>query len=160
MDKYDEILFEMGGCKVTYATPEHAEYIAKNMRAIDVLEAKCAGHTAREAVMLGFQYDDITLTGFDKNNNPACIMGSGINHIPYIWLLGTDEINKNSYVFLKLSRKIAKFLIKPFGQVTNFVHKDNLASRRWLTFCKAEFLQEIEYDNQPFYEFKIDYNNV
>jgi len=157
MHKYDEVLFEKGGCKVTLATMEHAEYVAKNMRAIDVLEAKCVGHTPLEAVTTGLKSDDITLTGFDKEGNPACIMGAGVCEIPYIWLLGTDSIEKHSYVFLKMSRDIIKFLAKPYGVVSNFVHKDNLISRRWLTFCNAEFVDEISMDNQPFYQFKIKY---
>ncbi len=157
MDKYDEVLFEHGGCKVTLATMEHAEYVAKNMRAIDVLEAKCIGHTPLEAVSCGLEIDDITLTGFDKEGNPACIMGAGKHDIAYIWLLGTDAIEKNSYVFLKMSRDIIKFLAKPYGVVSNFVHKDNLVSRRWLTFCKAEFVNEVSLDNQPFYQFQIKY---
>ncbi len=160
MDKYEEILFELGGCKVKLAKEEHAQYIAKNMRAIDVLECKAVGHTAAEAVMIGFDWDDITLTGFDPKGNPMCIMGSGCNVIPYIWLLGTDEVENNSYVFLKLSRKIAKFLLKKHKRASNFIHKDNLVSRRWLTFCKAEFLKEIMFNEQPFYEFIIKYENV
>lgn len=160
MDKYDKPIFEMGGCKVVKATEEHADYIAKNMRAIDVLECKVVGHTAKEAVMIGFDFDDITLTGLDKEGRPACIMGSGFNVVPYIWLLGTDGVEENSFVFLKLSRKIVKHLVKKHGKALNYVHKDNLTTRRWLTFCGAEFIKEHNFNDNPFYEFIIKYENV
>lgn len=160
MDKYDKPLFELNGCKVVPATKEHAEYIGKNMRAIDVLECKCIGYTAAEAVEQGFEWDDETLCGLNPEGDPMAIMGAGFHGVSYIWLLGTDEVEKNAFTFLKLSKPIAKHLLKWHGEAQNFIHKDNLVSRRWLTFCNAEFLREVQYNKQTFYEFKLKGKHV
>ena len=88
------------------ATEEHAKYIAKNIRRVDEIECNCFGYSPYDSMMLGLEKDRVTLTALSPDNTPFVMFGAGDNENgAYIWALGTTEVFKYRYQFLKSSRK-------------------------------------------------------
>lgn len=152
----DEVYSLHGDCKVVVATKDHIEDIYPFMRREDQLEVACMGYKPKEALQLSLKNDDITLTGLDKDDVPFVMFGAGqANGINYIWLLGTDALVDNTYNFVKASLQYTQSFADTYGCVSNFVHKDNKTAIKWLKFCGANFVKEIDFRGHPFYEFVI-----
>ena len=157
----DRVVSIEGKCKVVEATHDHAECIYPFMRKADQIEIACMGHSPRDSLMAGLENDDVTLTALDADDVPFAMFGVGqVADFAYIWCLGTDGVNDNTYDFLRASRKYTQALTKPYGVTFNYVHEDNKAALRWLKFCKASFLSELTISNQTFYQFAITKNYV
>jgi len=150
-----------GNCRVVHAREDHIECLDPFIRDIDRLECACMGSTPKEAMLRGLDKDDITMTVLDPLSVPIAMFGVGqLMNTAYIWCLGTEAVKDNAYDFLKSSRKWTQILTKPYGATFNYVHLDNDVSLRWLKFCGASFLRELEFSNQPFLEFIIPYKHV
>jgi len=150
------ILGRHGDCKVVEAIREDIYSIYPFMRKIDQLEAACMGLTAKQSLIRGLNSDDLTLTALDKNDVPFAMFGCGlVDGMGYIWCVGTDGIEDNSYNFIKASRKWTQIMTKPYGVTFNFVHAENKTAIKWLKFCKAQFINELTFKNEPFFEFII-----
>lgn len=145
-----------GNCSVVSATEEHAKHIAKNIRRVDEIECNCFGYSPYDSMMLGLENDRVTLTGLSPNGTPFVMFGAGNNENgAYIWALGTTEVVKYKYQFLKSSRKWVSRLCEPFQLVHNFVHQENELAIKWLKFCGATILRKLDINSHPFFEFVI-----
>jgi len=143
--------------KIVKATEEHVAPIVADMRAMDALEVKCMGTTPKDALLAGLNNDLHTFSVLDLEDNPLAMFGSGgLEEGPgYVWLLASDRFKVARKEFVRVSRLWVNTIIKPFTFCGNVVHKDNEQALRWLKFCGATFLKELQIDNQPFYEFVI-----
>ena len=143
--------------KIVKATEEHVAPIVADMRAMDALEVKCMGTTPKDALLAGVNNDLHTFSVLDLEDNPLAMFGSGgLEEGPgYVWLLASDRFKVARKEFVRVSRLWVNTIIKPFTFCGNVVHKDNEQALRWLKFCGATFLKELQIDNQPFYEFVI-----
>jgi len=152
----DKILSHHGACKVVVATPDHAARIYPFMRKADQVEVSCMGGSPYQSLLRALETDDVTLTALDADDVPFAMFGVGqVDDLAYIWCLGTDSVNDNSYDFLKASREWTQRLTKPYGVTFNFVHEHNTTAIKWLKFCNASFLRRLTFSNQPFFEFII-----
>ena len=160
-DTADTVVSVHGDCKVLLATQDHVEYIYPTMRKEDKIEVACMGHSPKEALETGLEYDDITFTAVDVDNVPFAMFGAGhFDNQGYIWLLGTDALEDNAYQFLRASRKYVQIMTKPYGTVINYVHTENTKAIQWLRHCSAKFIRKVNVSNQTFLEFIIISNNV
>lgn len=151
-----KVNIKQGNCIITEATKEHIEQIYPFMRRADQIEVACMGHTPKESLENSLANDDLTLTALDPEGVPMAMFGVGqVGAQAYIWLLGTDSVNDNSYDFLKASRKWTRILTEPYGATFNFVHEQNDVAIKWLKFCGAKFLRKLTFNNEPFFEFII-----
>ena len=143
--------------KIVKATEEHVAPIVADMRAMDALEVKCMGTTPKDALLAGLNNDLHTFSVLDLEDNPLAMFGSGgLEEGPgYVWLRASDRFKVARKEFVRVSRLWVNTIIKPFTFCGNVVHKDNEQALRWLKFCGATFLKELQIDNQPFYEFVI-----
>ena len=143
--------------KIVKATEEHVAPIVADMRAMDALEVKCMGTTPKDALLAGLNNDLHTFSVLDLEDNQLAMFGSGgLEEGPgYVWLLASDRFKVARKEFVRVSRLWVNTIIKPFTFCGNVVHKDNEQALRWLKFCGATFLKELQIDNQPFYEFVI-----
>ena len=156
-DDLDEVLKEYkSGHKVVVAHPRHIPYLAKNIRKEDLLEVSSFGNTAEEAFRQALQNDESTLTVLDPNNIPYAMFGAGkVGEETYIWMLGTNDVSKYKFEFLKRCREWVWAFVATYGEVFNFVHVDNKLAIKWLAWCNAKFSEEFEVNNEKFKKFTI-----
>lgn len=147
---------EYGGCLIVDATESHVEKLEGNLRHHDKMECYLLGSTPSKAMRLALRIDGATYTALDENGEPFAMFGSGPKQaIGYIWMLGTEDVLKHKRQFIRASRDWIQYLSKPYGVTSNVVLKDNRMSVRWLKFCGAIFLRELEISSETFYEFII-----
>lgn len=142
---------------IVKATYEHIEDVAKWMRREDVKEIACLGHTPQTALQSGLDKDDVTLAVLNKNGVAFAMFGVGRwGAQAYIWMLSTNEIEGDcKYEFIRASKEWTQRLVKPYQTAVNYVHKDNTTHLRWLKFCGANFIREVQINGHPFVEFII-----
>ncbi len=154
---FDRSIIKYPTVKVVEAHPDHADYLAPRLRAEDKMECMCLGKKPIEALHEAFSYDIATLTILNKKEKPIAMFGIGEGDFPYIWMLGTDELMKTCKKdFVKHSKTWVKELLKlTEGIAANYVYKYNRPAVRWLRWIGADFIGEIEFNNEPFYKFII-----
>ena len=160
---FDRSLIKYSTLEIVDAHPDHADYLAPRLRAGDKMECMCLGKKPIEALQMAFEYDLATLTVLNKKGNPIAMFGIGEGEsVPYIWLLGTDELSKNCKKdFIKYSKMWVSELLKLTGGVAaNFVYKYNRPAVRWLRWVGADFIGDIEFNKEPFYKFILINNEV
>jgi len=153
----DYVIKEYKTAKAVLATEEHALALAPLLRVKDRMEVGAYGfNDETDALMSAIQNDTITITAMDADNNPFAMFGVGTTKgISYIWLLGSEGVKDNWYVFAKASKQILPHLLHEHPIVTNLVLKEYEESVRWLKWLGAKFLREIEINGCLFYEFII-----
>ena len=153
----NSVLHHYKTAKICRAEEAHVDPIVQDMRAMDALEVKCVGSTPKDALLAGLNNDLYTFSVLDLEDNPLAMFGSGgLEGGPgYVWLLASDRFKLARKEFVRVSRLWVNTIIKPFTFCGNVVHKDNEQAIRWLKFCGATFIKELQLDNQPFYEFVI-----
>lgn len=150
-----------GNCEIVEATSEHIDALKDNLRHHDALECLLLGSDPESAMKHAFETDTATYTALDSEGKAFGMFGSGPlvgTTTGYIWFLGTPEVNKHRRAFLRASRDWVQFLSAPYDATANIVLKDNKVAVRWLKFCGAKFIREIEVSGQSFYEFIITPN--
>lgn len=156
-DDLDEVLkLYKSGHKVVTAHPRHIDYIAENMRKEDIKEVSCFSGTPRDALVNALAQDDATMTVLCPNDIPYAMFGAGsFNGESYIWMLGTNDIVKHKFEFLKRCREWVWGLVGIYEKVYNYVHEDNELAIKWLSWCGAEFIQQVKINGETFYRFMI-----
>lgn len=144
-----------GSHKVVLATDEHAEDLIENMREIDKLEVSCFGHSPRQAVERSISESDVSLTVLSKKGKVMAIFGAGVTEEPHIWLLGTKELDKNPLTLLRHCHKWITSFVEVYGEVSNWIHADNLVCLRWLQWCGAEISEPVEVQGELLRKFNI-----
>lgn len=154
--EHTKVVYDYNTIKVVRSTRDHITTLAPKLRKYDRMEIGAFFVTAEEALLNGFENDDVTYTALDLKGEPFSMFGVGTqNNIPYIWLLGTKGIEENALTFARQSKNLLPQLIKPYGVVTNLVYKDYTASVKWLKWLGAKFIKEVDINGYLFYEFII-----
>ena len=156
-DDLDEVLkLYKSGHKVVVATPNHVDHIANNMRPEDIKEVSSFNATPKDALLNAIAHDEATMTVLCPDNIPYAMFGVGCtNGEAYIWMLGTTDIIKHKFEFLKRCREWVWGLVGIYEKVYNYVHEDNKLAIKWLSWCGAEFIQQAEINGETFYRFMI-----
>jgi hypothetical protein len=155
------------GAKVVTATMEHAVRLAPMIRKLDKFECMAMGSTPIEALTYGLHMDDVTLTVLNKEGNPIAMFGVGhpkrdTNEHPrgYIWLLGSEDIKRYGYEFMRDSKKFAKMLIQPYSVLENYVYAHYDEAVKWLMFLGADIVTKKDISGLPFYKFRFKNPNL
>ena len=157
-DGLDEVLkLYKSGHKVVTAHPRHIDYIAENMRKEDIKEVSCFSGTPRDALLRALDQDESTMTVLSPDNIPYAMFGAGqVNDEAYIWMLGTEDIKKHKFEFLKRCREWVWAFVGIYEKVHNYVHADNELAIKWLEWCGADFSEPFMIKDEPFYKFTIE----
>lgn len=161
VDMDDSIILKQGKCKAVIATKAHAEYLAPRLRRKDIVEVHIGGFdSAQEALDYGIGNDKITITALDAEDNPFAMFGVGNKDgVDYIWLLGTDGVEKHRYDFLKACKIMLPALLTDYPSVTNIVYAEYKAALSWLKWLGATFTRPLLINDLLFYEFIIINND-
>ena len=143
---------------VVDAHPLDAIYLGPRLRKPDQIEVKVTGKTPEEAINDGFTNPNAKIyTGVDKNSTPVFIFGSvrcpHDENAGVVWMLGSDELDKNARSFLKISKQWIDEISKDYNYVYNLVHKDNTKSIRWLKWSgfTVDTSRTYNKDGEDFY---------
>ena len=143
------------GHTILIATKEHAKELTEGMREMDKLECFCVGSAPSKAVESSMNASDMSFTVMTKDNKVMAMFGAGEGHEPFIWMLGTNQVELYAKDFLKHCRKWVWSLASHYGSVSNWIHTDNLVCIKWLKWCGAEFGEPIKIKEELFRKFKI-----
>lgn len=150
------------GASVVTASMEHVVRLAPNLRKLDTFECMAMGSTPFEALTYGLHKDDMTFTVLDKEGNPIAMFGvgqsgKGKTDRPrgYIWLLGSKDIEKYGYEFIRDSRRFARILIQPYEVLENFVYAHYDEAVKWLMYLGADIVHKRDISGLPFYRFRF-----
>lgn len=151
------IIAQYGQCKAVVATAAHALELAPLLREHDRIEVGAFGfEDTKEVLLSALSHDDVTIAAVDGDNETFAMLGVGSKEgIPYIWLLGSEGVQEQAYVFAKASKQLLPSIMMNYPTVMNYVLKDYTASVRWLKWLGAKFIREVEINGYRFYEFII-----
>ena len=129
--------------EIIEATPEHIEYIIKNLRRSDILEAiAVTGGSYDVAVRISVLLSDVCLSGLCEGI-PVCLFGvvpaSMVERSGRIWLVGTDNIDKYKLTFLRENRRLVKDLLNGYDLLYNYVDCRNKTAIKWLRWLGFGF---------------------
>ena len=143
------------GHSILIATKEHAQELSQSMRDMDKLECLCFGLKPGEALESSMKNSDMSFTVMTKDDKVMAIFGAGESEEPYIWMLGTDQVERYAKDFLKHCRKWVWSLADYYGSVCNWIHADNLVCIKWLRWCGAVFSDPVNVKGELFRKFNI-----
>ena len=144
------------GHTIRMTTQAHIDELKENLREMDKIEVACFKSNPENALNNAFLHDDITMTVMTKDENVMAIFGSGKKEEPYIWMLGSPEVEAYSKDFLLHCRKWVWALTELYGQVSNYIHSENFVCLKWLEWCGASFSEPFSIDDQTFIKFTIN----
>lgn len=77
------------------------------------------------------------------------------NAIGVPWLLGTNDLKKIKFSFVKGCKDYINQMLEPYKCLINFVHTENKLAIKWLTWCGFRVFQARPYGvlGQPFHMF-------
>ena len=143
------------GHTIRVTTKAHLNELKENLRDMDKTEVACFKTSPEDALNNAFETDDVTFTVVTKDNNVMAIFGAGVSDAPYIWMLGSPEVETYSKDFLKHCRKWVWSLTELYGEVSNYIHAENFICLKWLEWCGAKLSNPFEIDKQTFIKFTI-----
>ena len=142
------------------ATRRDIEYLAENLRDEDVAELAASGvYSPMFALEIGFTFSSPhSFIIDDKHGNPGLILGvvPGEDEFTgYVWLVGTEQIQKESVRFLRSSSPILQQIHEIAPLLTNYVWAGNTVHIRWLRWLGFIFISQRTFPqtNETFYEF-------
>lgn len=143
------------GHSIVIATKEHSKELTECMREMDKLECICFGVEPDKAVVSSMNNSDMSFTVMTKDNKVMAMFGAGEGDEPFIWMLGTDQVERYAKDFLRHCRKWVWSLAEHYGSVSNWIHADNLVCIKWLRWCGAVFSEPQLINNELFRKFTI-----
>ena len=143
------------GHTIRVTTQAHIDELKENLREMDKVEVACFKSNPEDALNSAFKCDDVTFTVVTKDESVMAIFGAGVVDEPYIWMLGSPEVETYSKDFLKHCRKWVWSLAEMYGQVSNFIHAENFICLRWLEWCGAVLSDPLKIDGESFRKFTI-----
>lgn len=129
---------------VRLSTMDDLKYVAEHMRDEDVEEVRVGGHEPFPALVMGMlAHKSKTYTLVTPEGNPCAILGIHPmqEHPTYgvIWLLGTSDIEKFSYRFLRYSKVVLDDMMKDYDVVGNHAYYKNTVHHKWLRWLGFTF---------------------
>lgn len=134
--------------RVVKAEFDHVLPIAENMRDADAIEVWLASRkTPYQAVLEGFEMSVKAWT-IMEGNTPIGMFGvssvSTLGNEGIPWLLGTDRMLKVRRQFIRESQRYLDEIHRLYPKLVNFVHINNVASLRWLSWLGFDFDGPVE----------------
>lgn len=125
--------------KVEKAETHHLEPLAQNMRAADRREVWLShGFSPLEALRESLSASQRAWTALIEGE-PVIIWGVGPDpnddRVGLPWMLATNGLAKGFVEFIRQSRHQVAILGQGFQRLENYVHSENILSRRWLGWC-------------------------
>jgi len=117
-------------------TQEHIEELATTMRQVDRDEVWAANHsTPLRALTNGVSLTEEPFTGL-VDGKVVCIFGvstmSFLSEDGTPWLLGSDLIEENKHVFLRMNRVYTREIKKRYKSLSNYIDVRNTKTLVWL----------------------------
>lgn len=139
-----------------------AAELAPRLREADLAEIKAtSGEDPLKVLEDGIACSDPSYAVVDGEDRAFALFGVVPDHqVDYaglVWLLGSDDIEKYSFFFLRNSRLWVENLHHRFKILWNYVDASNEVHIRWLKWCGFTFSRLIEkygVEQRPFYEVK------
>lgn len=159
---------EKSKVEIVKTIPLHIEEMKGKLRDIDKLEIYAVSRKdPDDALVNSVDMSEKTWTVI-YDDEPVAVFGvakEGLlstRGIP--WMLGTPGMLKIKKDILLNSKIYIYEMSKGFTELFNYVHEDNLASKRWLKWCGFSIAKAIPYGigGEPFHRFSLDTggNNV
>jgi|ERR1044072_64245 hypothetical protein len=137
--------------------------LAPRLREADIQEIKAAsGETSVGVLERGlFSSDPCYVVVRDDGRSLALFgvvpdLSSNFVSSGIIWLLGSDDLVKYSYTFLRYGREWIERLQERYNFLWNYVDARNETHIRWLKWCGFSFYAILEkhgVEQRPFYKF-------
>lgn len=135
-------------------------YLIEHMREADKREIKAfSGRTPEESFNATINLYE-TSTVWEMGGKVVCIFGTAPSGVPdewLIWMLATDEFDKNSKIFRKYCREIFGKMIEGKKYLYNHVHAEHKSAVRWLKWlgCKLYDAEPIGINGELFHKFEV-----
>lgn len=141
----DKEIGRAGKVSLIKATPDHARLIADSLRMLDARECLIHGLQPLEALLEPFTQDNHKTYSIKHDDTVIAMCGTVpiSNDIARVWMLGTDDINKNWIGFLRGCKPAIDILQSNYSIIENFVPEDHTDTIMWLTWCGFVFDEEL-----------------
>jgi hypothetical protein len=111
--------------------------LTANMRPADVVECQAAGVVdLRECIADGVQNSDLCWTGLVDGKVAAIFgarpLGSLLNPVAAVWLLGTPVLTANRRAFARHAPRYIRQMLQAYPHLVNCVHAENAPAVRFL----------------------------
>lgn len=118
-------------------TPDDIDELAANMRPADVAECYAAGVTdLRACIADGVQHSDPCWAALVDGEVAAIFgarpLGSLLNPVAAVWLLGTPVLTANRRAFARHTPRYIRTMLQAYPHLVNYVHADNAPAVRFL----------------------------
>ncbi len=137
-----KLFYEDKNIRVRRAEKNDVEYLKDHLKEEDINEIWASNNvTPEEALSSGIDKSIFCCT--IENGHPIGMFGinpkSVLGDRATIWLLGSEELKKYQYRFVKYSRKFIEMMLGFYPYLDNYIDVRNKASIKWLKFCGAKF---------------------
>jgi hypothetical protein len=146
--------------KVRSSIRQDIPWLAQTMRPEDRDEVYAGSKdTPHKALIKGFTYSTECFTVACPEGKPLAMFGyvaAPQDNVSYVWMLGSTELLKHRWSFLRQSREWVDYLQSKAPILTNLVDRRNtvhIAWLKWLGFKFVRVLPEYGHLKLPFVEF-------
>ena len=132
-------------------------YLSENLRKEDIQEIQAVtGLPPLLSLLTGLKMSSVPLVICNADCKPVAMLGVVPNGlIGFIWMVGTDDLKKLVYHFLRNSKDVCDVLKGKHQILHNYVDKRNKLHINWLKWMGFSIINEVNYgiENRKFYEF-------
>lgn len=141
----------IGRIDIVSSTSEDAKYLQENLRPDDVRECIIHGVSPNRALHMPLVDKGCKTFTALVDDIPICMFGtmqySNNSSFASIWLLGSKDIEKNYFSFLKASKEIIELLQNDYEVLENVVPSDHKRTITWLAWLGFSFYSVPVYVN-------------
>lgn len=146
---------------VTFRAPTESDidYLAENMREMDVRECRLVGGSSpREALAEGVK-GSLWAYVAEIDGKPVCLFGVasdgllGDEGAP--WMLSVEGIERHARTLLVCAPRFVRSMTETFERLANVVHADNRSAIRFLKWCGFEFGEVLIFGGERFFVFEM-----
>lgn len=134
----------------------HIPAVYNNLREADREEVKALGLDPFQSLKAGFKASKPCYTWM-CGDEPSALFGCvpRDDQFAAIWLLGTDNIAKHKYPFMKTVTKFHKELVRPYAVTGNVVDERNVVHMKYIEHIGYTFIGRrlLGPEQRPFLEF-------
>lgn len=128
----------MPAVEIIPATVDHIADIAARMRPADMAEVMASsGKSPADALAFSLSRSSVAWVGLIDGRAEVMFGAADLNVLTSTgapWLLGTDAVERNYRLFLRLSLRWREQLSQRYLVLRNFVDDRNEVSKRWLSW--------------------------
>lgn len=143
-----------GDLTLTPTEDWHVAHVAMHMRAADRAEVMAhSGRLPDASLIYSIQRSEFAWTAF-INGLPVAIFGCGgaeyDQTIGCVWMLSTDEAERNRRTLLAVSPDLVRQLLARYRYIGGHVHLSNTRTIRWLEWLGFRFNEPELINGEPF----------